>query len=81
MTYETYGHVMDMWERLHLPFLATADMQVDPTQKIEHYRTTIRVDYACELAHQKLSDCAREQLRATRAVRMPATQLPGSRPS
>jgi hypothetical protein len=48
-----------MWERLHAPFLASADMQVDPIQKMEGYRKTIRVDYACELAHQKLSDVAK----------------------
>ena len=29
-----------MWERLHAPFLAAADMQVDPVQKIEGYRRT-----------------------------------------
>jgi hypothetical protein len=56
---ETYAHVMAMWERLHSPFLAAADMTVDPVQRIEAYRKTIRVDYACELAHQKLSDVAR----------------------
>jgi hypothetical protein len=58
-TPETYARVMSMWERLHSPFLAAADMQADPMQKIEGYRKTIRVDYACELAHQKLSDVAR----------------------
>ena len=62
-TYETYGEVMTLWERLHLPFLAAADMQVDPVQKIEHYRRAIRVDYACELAHQKLSDVAKDLAR------------------
>lgn len=55
----TFARVMSMWERLHAPFLAAADMQVDPIKKIEGYRKTIRVDYACELAHQKLSDVAR----------------------
>lgn len=67
-TTQTYARVMDLWERLHLPFLAAADMQAEPVQKIEHYRKTIRVDYACELAHQKLSDVARELGRAARAV-------------
>jgi hypothetical protein len=56
-----------MWERLHAPFLAAADMQVDPLQKIEGYRRTIRVDYACELAHQKASTVARQMLQAARA--------------
>jgi hypothetical protein len=62
-TYETYGEVMAIWERLHAPFLAAADMQVDPLLKIEHYRRTIDVDYACELAHQKLADVAKELAR------------------
>ena len=42
---------------------AAADMQADPFHKIEHYRRTIRVDYACELAHQKLSQVAHELAR------------------
>ena len=67
-TTETYAGVMDLWERLHLPFLATADTQAEPVQKMEHYRKTIRVDYACELAHQKLSQVAREMGRAARAA-------------
>ena len=65
-TTQTYAEVMALWERLHLPFLAAADMQAEPVQKIEHYRRTIRVDYACELAHQKLSGVARELGRAAR---------------
>jgi len=59
-TYETYGEVMAMWERLHSPFLAAADGDQDLVARIEAYRMTIRVDYACELAHQRLSDVARE---------------------
>jgi hypothetical protein len=59
-TYQTYGEVMGMWERLHSPFLAAADGEKDPVARIEGYRKTIRVDYACELAHQKLSDVAKE---------------------
>ena len=55
----TYAQVMAMWERLHAPFLAAADMQVDPVQKIDAYRKTQRVDYGCELAHQRASDVAR----------------------
>jgi hypothetical protein len=66
-TYETYAWTMALWERLHLPYLAAADMQADPIQKIEHYRRTIRVDYACELAHQKLSDVAKRLAREMRA--------------
>lgn len=60
---ETFAQVMAMWERLHAPFIATADSQADPMQKIEGYRKTIRVDYACELAHQKLSAVARQIIR------------------
>src|SRR5439155_9838256 len=62
----TYAEVMAMWERLHAPFLAAADMQVDPIQKIEAYRKTQRVDYGCELAHQKAADVARELARESR---------------
>jgi hypothetical protein len=59
-TDQTYGQVMDLWERLAAPFLAEADRQSDPLQKMQAYRTAIEVDYACELAHQHLSDVARE---------------------
>lgn len=59
----TYGFVMDLWERLHRPFLAEADAQTDPVKRMEGYRKAIEVDYACELAHQKLSDTARAMLR------------------
>lgn len=62
-TYETFGRTMALWERLHAPFLAAADSLVEPIQKIEAYRRTILVDYACELAHQKLSDVARRLAR------------------
>ena len=62
-TWKTYAHVMDMWERLHAPFLGQADMMHDPIQKIEGYRRTIAVDYACELAHQRLSQVAIELAR------------------
>jgi len=66
---QTYAQVSALWERLHLPFLAAADMQVDAVRRIEHYRNTIRVDYACELAHQKLSGVARELSRRKREAR------------
>jgi hypothetical protein len=62
----TYAEVMAMWERLHAPFLAAADMASDPMHKIEGYRKTQRVDYGCELAHQKAADVARELARARR---------------
>lgn len=55
----TYANTMSMWERLHLPFLSIADTQADPVRKIQGYRRSIEVDYACELAHQKLADVAK----------------------
>lgn len=57
-TWQTYAEVMDIWERLHRPYLAAADAGADPVQKIAGFRRTIEVDYACELAHQKLSAVA-----------------------
>jgi hypothetical protein len=69
-TWQTYAEVMGMWERLHAPFLASADAEADPMRRIEAYRRVIRVDYACELAHQRLSqvshEVAREQRRTQR---------------
>lgn len=56
----TYERVMEMWERLHRPFLKAADAQADPLARIDAYRQTIEVDYACELAHQNLAATARE---------------------
>jgi hypothetical protein len=58
-TDQTYGQVMDLWERLAAPFLAEADRQNEPRLKMEAYRIAIEVDYACELAHQHLADVAR----------------------
>ena len=60
---DTFSFIMSLWERLHRPFLAVADMQADPIRKIEAYRRAIEVDYACELAHQKASDVARGLVR------------------
>ena len=57
---QTYGVVMALWERIHTPFLAAADSMSDPIMKIEAYRRVIQIDYACELAHQKLADVARQ---------------------
>ena len=57
---------MALWERLYAPYLAAADAEVDPVAKMEGYRQTIRVDYACELAHQKLSDVAKALARQAR---------------
>jgi hypothetical protein len=58
-TTQTYAAVMALWERLHRPFLQSADRETDPIRKMEGYRTTLRVDPACELAHQKLAEAAR----------------------
>jgi hypothetical protein len=54
-----YSEVMNLWERLHRPFLAAADAEKDPLKKIQLYRKTIEVDYACELSHQNLAEVAR----------------------
>jgi hypothetical protein len=59
-TDHTYGEVMALWERLAAPFLAEADRETDPLLKMQAYRIAIEVDYACELAHQHLSDVAHE---------------------
>jgi hypothetical protein len=56
---ETFARVSEMWERLHQPFLAAADAEVDPIRKMQGYRKTIRVDSACELAHQGLAAVAK----------------------
>ncbi len=61
---ETFAQTMALWERLHLPYLSLADATTDPAARIEAYRQTIAVDYACELAHQRLSDTARVLLRS-----------------
>jgi hypothetical protein len=57
---QTFADTMAMWEKLHAPFLAAADATLQPLAKIEAYRKTIRVDYACELAHQNLSNTAKQ---------------------
>ena len=62
-TFETYGQVMAIWERLATPFLTATDALMDPRARIDGYRTTIRVDHACELAHQRLSDAAKLLMR------------------
>jgi hypothetical protein len=62
----TYAKVMALWETLHLPFLGAADEEADPFKKAHSYRRAIEVDYACELAHQKLSDVVRQLARRRR---------------
>lgn len=61
-TTQTAARTMALWEQLHLPFLAAADATVDPIARMAGYRNTLGVDYACELAHQRLSDVARNLL-------------------
>lgn len=56
----TFAETMALFERLHLPFLSLADSTTSPEARIDAYRKTIVVDYACELAHQRLSDTARQ---------------------
>ena len=68
--WKTYAEVMAIWERLHAPFLAAADQTVEPLARIQAYRKTIRVDYACEFAHQRLADTARTYARK-RSIRSP----------
>jgi len=63
----TYAETMWMWEQLHISFVSDADRLTDPLQEMDGYRTAIAVDYACELAHQKLSAVAREYARMMRA--------------
>lgn len=60
---QTFARVADLWHRLHQPFLAAAEAEADPLRKITAYRRAIEVDYACELAHQHLSDAAHALLR------------------
>jgi hypothetical protein len=63
-TADTYGQVMDLWERLHAPFLAAADAETDPRAKIAAYTKTIAVDYACELAYQRMADVLQQLSRS-----------------
>lgn len=55
----TYATVMSLWERLHRPYMDLADAESDPLRQMAAYRQAIRVDRACELAHQKLADVAK----------------------
>lgn len=62
-TAETFALTMGLWERLHLPFLNAARQVADPLRRIEAYRQAIRIDYACEKAHQWLAETALELAR------------------
>ncbi|MBV8781037.1 MAG: hypothetical protein JO353_06540 [Phycisphaerae bacterium] len=67
-TPQTYAYTMDLWERLHRPFLSLAEPQPDSMRRIIAFRQTIRVDYACELAHQHLAQTAHRLVRSHRAA-------------
>lgn len=56
----TLAWVQSLWQRLHLPYLAMADNTQTPIHRIDAYRQVLTIDYACELAHQRLSDTARQ---------------------
>lgn len=60
---ELQKRIDDWWQRLHLPFLADARNTADLKARIDAYRKVIRIDYACELAHQELAATARELAR------------------
>ena len=57
------AQIEQWWEKLHLPFLREARDTADPRKRIEAYRKVLRVDYACEFAHQELAATARELAR------------------
>jgi hypothetical protein len=59
----TFAAVSALWERLHAPFLAMAEAEPDPLRRMAAFRRTIEVDPACELAHQHLSNTARDLAR------------------
>lgn len=59
-TTATYAETMAMWEQLHAPYLAAADAEGDLLRRMDGYRKTIRVDDACERAHQNLAITARD---------------------
>lgn len=65
-TVDTFAMVSELWERLHLPWLHDADTEPDLLSRIVKYRKVIEIDYACELAHQKLSAAARELTQQSR---------------
>lgn len=67
----TFAQTMALWERLHAPFLSAADAEAEPLRRIHAYRRAIDVDYACELAHQRLSHTARRMAQQARAAGNP----------
>lgn len=63
---QTFARTMALWEELHAPFLAAADAEGDLLRQMAAYRKVIDIDYACELAHQKLAAVARQASRTLR---------------
>ena len=64
---DTFAFVMSIWERLHAPYLKRARSETDPLRRIELYRETLRVDPACEGAHQELAKLAQQLARTAPA--------------
>ncbi|MFN4241921.1 MAG: hypothetical protein ACK4PI_01640 [Tepidisphaerales bacterium] len=62
-TAATFARVMDIFERLHRPFLAMADAMPVSAARLSAYDEVLAVDYACELAHQNAAEVARELAR------------------
>ena len=63
-TPERIALVEQWWEKLHYPFLREARDTADPRKRIDAYRKVLRVDYACEFAHQELAATAKELARS-----------------
>jgi hypothetical protein len=67
----SYARVMKLWEDLAMPALRQAqtiahqlkNKQATMRQVFEAYIRVIRIDNACELAHQELAACAKEHAR------------------
>lgn len=55
---------IEAWrKRLYWPFLLDARDTGDARKRVDAYRKVLRVDYACELAHQELAATAHELAR------------------
>jgi hypothetical protein len=64
----TFAFTQNIWEQLHQPALSLADQIADPQRRINAYRDVIRIDYACEFAHQRLARAARDIARTLQHV-------------
>lgn len=63
---ETFASTMAWWEQLAAPFLKKGLALADGIEKIAQLREAIRVDSACELAHQTISRTARAMMRRSK---------------